>query len=85
MKFFGEASRDVAATNVFYATIVGLGVGYLISLFTEYYTAIGKKPVMSIVQNSSTGAATNIIAGLSVGMISTASSVLLFAVAIWGS
>ena len=46
MKFFGEASRDVAATNVFYATIVGLGVGYLISLFTEYYTAIGKKPVM---------------------------------------
>ena len=85
MKFFGEASRDVAATNVFYATIVGLGVGYLISLFTEYYTAIGKKPVMSIVQNSSTGAATNIIAGLSVGMISTASSVLLFAAAIWGS
>ena len=85
MKFFGEASRNVAATNVFYATIVGLGVGYLISLFTEYYTAIGKKPVMSIVQNSSTGAATNIIAGLSVGMISTASSVLLFAAAIWGS
>ena len=85
MKFFGEPSRDVAATNVFYATIVGLGVGYLISLFTEYYTAIGKKPVMSIVQNSSTGAATNIIAGLSVGMISTASSVLLFAAAIWGS
>jgi K(+)-stimulated pyrophosphate-energized sodium pump len=85
MKFFGEASRDVAATNVFYATIVGLGVGYLISLFTEYYTAIGKNPVMSIVQNSSTGAATNIIAGLSVGMISTASSVLLFAAAIWGS
>ena len=85
MKFFGEASRDVAATNVFYATIVGLGVGYLISLFTEYYTAIGKKPVMSIVQNSSTGAATNIIAGLSVGMISTASSVILFAAAIWGS
>ena len=85
MKFFGEAARDVSSTNVFYATIVGLGVGYLISLFTEYYTAIGKKPVMSIVQNSSTGAATNIIAGLSVGMISTASSVLLFAVAIWGS
>jgi len=85
MKFFGEASRNVAATNVFYATIVGLGVGYLISLFTEYYTAIGKKPVMSIVQNSSTGAATNIIAGLATGMISTFSSVLLFAIAIWAS
>ena len=85
MKFHGDEARNVPATNVFYATIVGLGVGYLISLFTEYYTAIGKKPVMSIVQNSSTGAATNIIAGLSVGMISTASSVLLFAAAIWGS
>ena len=60
-------------------------MGYLISLFTEYYTALGKKPVLDIVQNSSTGAATNIIAGLATGMISTASSVLLFALAIWGS
>ena len=85
MQFFGEGAKDIPATNVFYATIVGLGVGYLISLFTEYYTALGKKPVLDIVQNSSTGAATNIIAGLSVGMISTASSVLLFAGAIWGS
>ena len=85
MQFFGEGEKDIPSTNVFYATIVGLGVGYLISLFTEYYTALGKKPVMDIVQNSSTGAATNIIAGLSVGMISTASSVLLFAAAIWGS
>ncbi|MBL6646417.1 MAG: sodium-translocating pyrophosphatase [Flavobacteriaceae bacterium] len=85
MQFFGEGAKDIPSTNVFYATIVGLGVGYLISIFTEYYTALGKKPVMDIVQNSSTGAATNIIAGLSVGMISTASSVLLFAAAIWGS
>jgi len=85
MQFFGEGEKDIPSTNVFYATIVGLGVGYLISMFTEYYTALGKKPVMDIVQNSSTGAATNIIAGLSVGMISTASSVLLFAAAIWGS
>lgn len=85
MQFFGEGAKDIPSTNVFYATIVGLGVGYLISMFTEYYTALGKKPVMDIVQNSSTGAATNIIAGLSVGMISTASSVLLFAAAIWGS
>ena len=51
-------------------------------MFTEYYTALGKKAGLDIVQNSSTGAATNIIAGLSVGMISTFSSVLLFAVAI---
>ena len=88
MKFFGDAEgvyRVIPSRHVFYATLVGLGVGYLISLFTEYYTSLGKKPVMNIVQNSSTGAATNIIAGLSTGMISTFSSVILFAAAIWGS
>ena len=85
MRFFGEGTRDISSNNVFYATLVGLGVGYLISLFTEYYTALGKKPVMDIVRNSSTGAATNIIAGLSTGMMSTFSSVILFALAIWGS
>ncbi|MCB9202436.1 MAG: sodium-translocating pyrophosphatase [Flavobacteriales bacterium] len=85
MKFFGEGIKQVPSINVFYATLVGLSVGWLISAFTEYYTALGKKPVMSIVQNSSTGAATNIIAGLATGMKSTFSSVLLFAVAIWGS
>jgi len=85
MKFFGEGTFDIPSRHVFYATLVGLGVGYLISLFTEYYTALGKKPVLDIVQNSSTGAATNIIAGLATGMISTFSSVILFAVAIWGS
>ncbi|MFY0601385.1 MAG: sodium-translocating pyrophosphatase [Cyclobacteriaceae bacterium] len=85
MKFFGEGVKDIPSRHVFYATLVGLSVGYLISLFTEYYTALGKKPVMDIVRNSSTGAATNIIAGLSTGMMSTFSSVLLFAGAIWGS
>jgi len=85
MQFFGEGPKDIPAIQVFYATLVGLAVGYLISYFTEYYTALGKKPVLEIVKNSSTGAATNIIAGLSTGMISTASSVLLFALAIWGS
>ncbi|MEP3386970.1 MAG: sodium-translocating pyrophosphatase [Reichenbachiella sp.] len=85
MKFFGEGTMDIPSRHVFYATLVGLGVGYLISMFTEYYTALGKKPVMDIVQNSSTGAATNIIAGLATGMISTFSSVILFAIAIWGS
>lgn len=88
MHFFGDAPdvfRAIPAMNIFYATLVGLGVGYLISFFTEYYTALGKKPVLDIVRNSSTGAATNIIAGLSTGMISTFSSVILFAGAIWGS
>ena len=85
MKFFGEGTRDIPGRNIFYSTIVGLAVGYLISLFTEYYTALGKKPVLNIVQNSSTGAATNIIAGLATGMKSTFSSVILFALAIWGA
>tara|TARA_X000000950_G_scaffold104160_1_gene131366 strand:- start:31 stop:2439 length:2409 start_codon:yes stop_codon:yes gene_type:complete len=85
MKFFGEGTKDIPSKNIFYSTIVGLAVGYLISLFTEYYTALGKKPVLNIVRNSSTGAATNIIAGLATGMKSTFSSVILFALAIWGS
>lgn len=88
MHFFGDAEgtyRAIPSQNIFFATLVGLGVGYLISFFTEYYTALGKKPVLDIVKNSSTGAATNIIAGLATGMISTFSSVILFAAAIWGS
>ena len=92
MVFYGENLVDgvaqplaVSSMNVFFATLVGLGVGYLISAFTEYYTAMNKKPVMSIVENSATGAGTNIITGLSVGMMSTFSSVILFALAISGS
>jgi K(+)-stimulated pyrophosphate-energized sodium pump len=85
MDFFGEGIKEISRMNVFYATLIGLAVGGLISAFTEYYTGLGKKPVLNIVQNSSTGAATNIIAGLATGMISTFSSVLLFAAAIWGS
>jgi K(+)-stimulated pyrophosphate-energized sodium pump len=85
MRFFGEGAKDIPSQNIFYSTIVGLAVGYLISYFTEYYTALGKKPVLNIVRNSSTGAATNIIAGLATGMKSTFSSILLFALAIWGS
>ncbi|MGX7667441.1 sodium-translocating pyrophosphatase [Flavobacterium pedocola] len=85
MKFFGEGVKEIPSRHIFYATLVGLAVGWLISAFTEYYTALGKKPVLNIVQNSSTGAATNIIAGLATGMKSTFSSVILFAGAIWGS
>ena len=85
MKFFGEGIKSIKSSNVFFATLIGLAVGGSISAITEYYTGLGKKPVLNIVKNSSTGAATNIIAGLATGMISTFGSVLLFAMAIWGS
>ena len=85
MKFFGEGYKEVTRTAVFGAVIVGLVVGALISYFTEYYTGLGKKPILDIVQKSATGAATNIIAGLGVGMISTFAPILLFAGAIWSS
>lgn len=85
MKFFGEGYKSIASINVFWSACIGLAVGALISVVTAYYTSLGKKPVTSIVENSSTGAATNIIAGLSVGMMSTFSSVILFAAAIYGS
>jgi K(+)-stimulated pyrophosphate-energized sodium pump len=85
MTFFGKGLQTVTSFNVFAAVLIGLAVGGLISYFTEYYTGMGKKPVMTIIQNSSTGAATNIIAGLSQGMMSTFAPVLLFAAAIWGA
>ncbi|WP_323757613.1 sodium-translocating pyrophosphatase [Roseivirga sp.] len=85
MSFFGEGILEISSIRVFGAVLVGLVVGGLISFLTEFYTAIGKKPVMSIIQNSSTGAATNIIAGLSVGMKSTFGPIILFAGAIWGA
>ena len=83
---FGEAQPlAISSIRVFYACLVGLVVGAGISAFTEYYTGLGSKPILKIVQQSSTGAGTNIIAGLATGMISTFSSVLLFAAAIWAS
>ena len=85
MDFFGEGLQDISSIRVFYACLVGLVVGAGISAFTEYYTGLGSKPILKIVQQSSTGAGTNIIAGLATGMISTFSSVLLFAAAIWSS
>ena len=85
MNFFGEGAKEIPSLNVFYSSIIGLAVGTLISMVTAHFTSLGKKPVMEIVQNSSTGAATNIIAGLAVGMKSTFLSVLLFAAAIYGS
>ena len=85
MDFFGEGLQEISSMRVFYACLVGLVVGAGISAFTEYYTGLGSKPILKIVQQSSTGAGTNIIAGLATGMISTFSSVLLFAAAIWSS
>ena len=88
MNIFDEGKftpATVTSMDVFFAVIIGLIVGAVISSITEYYTGLGKKPVVDIVKQSATGAATNIIAGLATGMMSTALPVILFAFAIWGA
>ncbi|MEM9327832.1 MAG: sodium-translocating pyrophosphatase, partial [Bacteroidota bacterium] len=85
MELFGEGLVEITSIRVFYAVLVGLFVGAMISYFTEYYTGLGKKPVLEIVHNSATGAGTNIIAGLATGMLSTFAPIILFAGAIWGA
>ncbi|WP_338876209.1 sodium-translocating pyrophosphatase [Spirosoma sp. SC4-14] len=69
--------------DVFYAIVTGLVVGALMSIITEYYTAMGRRPVLSIIRQSATGAATNIIGGLSVGMESTVLPILVLAAGIY--
>lgn len=79
------SGQEYTNNGVFYAVVVGLVVGTLISLITEYYCSMGKGPVNSIIRQSSTGGATNIIAGLGVGMMSTALPILVLAAGIVGS
>lgn len=77
--------QTFATVHVFYAVAIGLMVGILISVITEYFTAMHRRPVRFIVTQSYTGHATNIIAGISVGMFSTALPTVLFAAAIYGA
>jgi K(+)-stimulated pyrophosphate-energized sodium pump len=72
-------------TGVFFSILVGLAVGTLMSIITEYYTAMGKRPVLSIVRQSATGHATNIIGGLAMGMESTFLPMIVLAAGIYGS
>ncbi len=74
-----------SSLNVFYAVIIGLAAGVMIGLITEYYCSTDKAPVIGIARQSITGAATTIIAGLGVGMMSTALPVLVLAAAIVAS
>ncbi len=76
---------DYSSMGVFWAVLFGLASGLLIGIVTEFYTGTGTKPVKSIVDQSLTGAATNIIAGLGVGMQSTAIPILILGAAIIGA
>ena len=80
-----EKGTLYTSTGIFFSTIIGLVAGVVIGLITEYYTGMGKKPVLSIVRQSSTGAATNIIAGLGVGMMSTLWPTIIIAFSIIGA
>jgi K(+)-stimulated pyrophosphate-energized sodium pump len=76
---------EFSKIQVFGAIALGLVVGTLMSIITEYYTSMGKRPVLTIVRQSGTGHATNVIGGLAVGMESTLLPTLVLAGGIWGS
>lgn len=76
---------EFTRNGVYGAIVVGLVVGTLMSIITEYYTAMGKRPVLSIIRQSATGHATNIIGGLAIGMESTFLPIIVLAGGIYGS
>jgi K(+)-stimulated pyrophosphate-energized sodium pump len=82
---FIQGGTEFTATGVFWATVIGLVAGLGIGLITEHYTGTGTTPVLSIVKQSVTGPATNLIAGLGVGMQSTAIPILILASSIMGA
>lgn len=77
--------KEFTPLKVFLATLIGIAAGYIIGQITTYYTATGTKPVSGIVKKSMTGAATNIISGIEIGMLSTAIPVITISAAIIGA
>lgn len=76
---------EFSQMSIFYCILLGLVIGAIMSYVTEYYTSMGKRPVNSIIQQSSTGHATNIIGGLAVGMQSTVIPIIVLAAGIYGA
>ena len=81
----GGVESVITSINVYWSVILGLVVGTLMSLVTEYYTSMGRRPVDSIVQQSGTGHGTNVIGGLAIGMESTVLPIIILAAGIYGA